>query len=257
MINFGEFHFLRPDWFWALPVLFLLAVFWLRRSLSRGSWAEVCDARLLPYILEHRSVGNSRVPWLLFVLASLLSLIALAGPVWKRLPAPVYRNESALVIVLDLSRSMDAEDIRPSRLSRARFKISDILQQRKDGLTALVGYAHEAYTVAPLTDDSATISNQLPALETSIMPAQGSRTSPALERAVELLQQSGNPSGNILLITDGVDSKASDTAEELSRDGYRLSVLGIGSEAGAPIPMEGGGFIKDAGGNIVVSRLET
>ncbi|MCI0667110.1 MAG: VWA domain-containing protein, partial [Methylococcaceae bacterium] len=256
-MNWSEFHFLRPEWFWALPVLFALSLAWLRRSLSRGGWADLCDDRLLPYILEQRPERNSRGPWLLFVLAALLSIIALAGPTWKRNPAPVYRNESALVIVLDLSKSMDAEDIQPSRLSRARFKISDILQQRKDGLTALVVYTNEAYTVTPLTDDRATIANQLPALETSIMPAQGTRTSPALKRAAELLKQSGNPRGNILLITDGVDRQSTEVAEELSQEGYRLYVMGVGSEEGAPIPLQGGGFIKDAQGNIVVSRLET
>ncbi len=256
-MDFSEFHFLRPDWFWSLPVLVLIAVSRLRRSLKRGNWEDVCDQRLLPYILEHQAGRKSRFPWLLFVVAALLSLMALAGPTWQRLPMPVYRNESALVIVLDLSRSMDAGDIQPSRLGRARYKIADILQLRKDGLTGLVVYSEEAHTVTPLTDDRAMISNQLPALETSIMPAQGSRASAGVERAVQLLKQSGNPTGTILLLADGVDPKAFEVTEGLSRKGYRLFVLGVGSEDGAPIPMDGGGFIKGSAGNIVLSRLET
>ncbi|MGH8560169.1 MAG: VWA domain-containing protein [Methylococcales bacterium] len=256
-MNFGEFHFLRPLWFLVLPVLFLIALFWLRHALNRSNWAYLCDDRLLPYILEQRPERNSRFPWLLFVLAALLSILALAGPTWQRLPLPVYRNESALVIVLDLSKSMDAADIQPSRLGRAQYKISDILQQRKDGLTALVVYSNNAFTVTPLTDDSATISSQLSALETSIMPARGSRASEALKRAVELLKQSGNPSANILLITDGVDEKAFDAAQDLQHNGYRLHVLGIGTEVGAPIPVDGGGFIKDSDGNIVLSKLDS
>lgn len=257
MIPFSEFHFLRPEWFWALPALCAIAFLWLRRSLSRRGWAELCDARLLPYILERRPERGSRFPVLLFILAALLSVVALAGPAWKRLPQPVYRNESALVIVLDLSKSMDAEDIQPSRLGRARYKISDILQQRKDGLTALTVYSDQAYVVTPLTEDRATILNQLPALETAIMPTQGTRAATALQRAVQLLKQSGNSSGNVLLITDGVDQKAQDAAEELKQNGYRLHVLGIGSEEGAPIPVAGGGFIKDLDGNIVITRLKT
>ncbi len=254
---FGEFHFLRPFWFLALPVLFLVALVWLRRSLSRGGWEQLCDDRLLPFIIEHRPERNSRFPWLLFVLVALLSILALAGPVRQRLPLPVYRNESALVIVLDLSKSMDAEDIHPSRVGRARYKISDILRQRKDGLTALVVYSNNAFTVSPLTDDSATILNQLSALETSIMPAQGSRASEALNRAVELLKQSGNPSANILLITDGVDQDAFNVADKWRREGYRLHVLGIGTEVGAPIPGDAGGFVKDREGNIVLSKLDS
>ncbi|MGR9107592.1 MAG: VWA domain-containing protein [Gammaproteobacteria bacterium] len=255
-MNLNEFHFLRPEWFWALPFLFLIVLLWVFRSHGPGAWAKICDDRLLPYILDQRADAYSRVPWLLFLVASLLAIIALAGPTWERLPAPVFRNESALVILLDLSKSMDAQDIQPSRLGRARYKISDILQQRKDGLTALVVFSTEAYTVTPLTDDRATISNQLPALETSIMPDQGTRTSPALKRAVELLKQSGNPGGNVLLMTDGADPEALDAAKELRRSGYRLYVLGIGSEQGAPIPKGGGGFLNDRAGNIVVSKLE-
>ena len=257
MMNFAQFHFLRPEWFWLVPVLIVISVLWWRRAMSRGNWADVCDGRLLPYILEQQPERSSRYPWALFLIASLLAITALAGPTWKRLPTPVYRNESALVIVLDLSKSMDAEDLRPSRLIRARYKISDLLKQRKDGLTALVVYSTEPYTVAPLTDDSATISSQLAALETSIMPAQGSLTSKALQHAVGLLRQSGNLNGNILLVSDSVDSEALSVAKALHREGYRLFVLGVGSEEGAPIPVEGGGFLKDASGNIVISKLES
>lgn len=257
MIDFSEFHFLRPEWFWALPVLFVIAGLWWRRGLSRGEWAALCDEHLLPFILEQQPGRKSRLPWLLFVIATSLAVIAMAGPTWQRLPTPVYRNESALVIILDLSRSMDAEDIQPSRLGRARYKITDILQRRKDGLTALIVYSREAYTVTPLTDDRQTILSQLPALETAIMPAHGSRVSKALRLAADLLKQSGNANGNLLLISDRSNRKASEVAEELKQAGYRLYVLGIGSEEGAPIPQQGGGFVQDHYGNIVVSKLES
>lgn len=255
-MNFDEFHFLRPEWFWILPVLVVVALIWLRQSLNKGSWGKVCDIQLLPYIIEEKPERNSRLPWVLFVTAALLSVIALAGPTWKHLPLPVYRNQSALVIVLDLSRSMDAEDTKPSRLIRARYKIADILEQRRDGSTALVVYSNEAYTVTPLTDDRATISSQLSALETSIMPAQGSDIATGLNRAIELLKQSGNPGGNILLITDRADSGALKVAKALKQQGYRLYVLGVGSDEGAPIPAAGGGFVKNDEGNIVVSKLK-
>ncbi|MGH8552096.1 MAG: VWA domain-containing protein, partial [Methylococcales bacterium] len=256
MMNFAEFHFLRPLWFALVPVLLVIAFFWLRRTLSQGSWAQWCDARLLPFILEQKPEQNSRLPCFLFVLAALLAIFALAGPTWQRLPLPVYLNQSALIIALDLSRSMDAQDVQPSRLVRARYKISDILEQRKDGVTALVVYSNHAFTVTPLTDDRQTIANQLAALETSIMPAQGSRAAEALNRAAELLKQSGIASADILLITDGVDESALDSAQELKQNGYRLHVLGMGTEAGAPIPIAGGGFIKDREGNIILSKLE-
>ena len=120
--------------------------------------------------------SQSRWPLTTGAIAALLAIVALAGPTWQRLPSPVFRNESALVIALDLSRSMDAEDIKPSRLIRARYKIADILKQRKDGQTALLVYAGDAFTVTPLTDDTETIDSQLSALTTDIMPSEGSNT---------------------------------------------------------------------------------
>ena len=117
----------------------------------------MCDAELLPYLLQEKAVNQSRWPLTTGAIAALLVIIALAGPTWQRVPSPVFRNESALVIALDLSRSMDAEDIKPSRLIRARYKIADILKQRKDGQTALLVYAGDAFTVTPLTDDTETI----------------------------------------------------------------------------------------------------
>ncbi|MBZ4201971.1 MAG: VWA domain-containing protein, partial [Methylovulum sp.] len=158
------------------------------------------------------------------------------------------------VIVLDLSHSMDAKDITPSRLLRARYKIADILKQRKDGQTALVVYAGEAFTVTPLTTDTETINNQLSALQTDIMPSQGSDTGLALQRAMMLLKQAGSPLGQIILVTDGIDDAAFAIAQTLGD--VHLSVLGIGTVEGAPIPLAEGGFLKDAQGSIVIPKLD-
>ena len=163
----------------------------------------------------------------------------------------------ALVIALDLSRSMDAADIKPSRLARARFKINDILRKRVDGQTALLVYAAEPYVVSPLTDDTNTIIAQLPALVADLMPNQGSRPDRALRKAAELLRQAGATRGTVLLVSDGVDAaEAIPAARELNAAGIRTSVLGVGTESGGPIPAQGG-FVKQANGDIVVARLDT
>jgi Ca-activated chloride channel family protein len=185
-----------------------------------------------------------------------LIIFALAGPTWERLPSPVFRNDAALVIALDLSLSMDASDITPSRLSRARYKVTDILKQRKDGQTALIVYAGDVFTVTPLTEDNETIASQISALTTEIMPSQGSDTLLAIEKATELLKQSGLQTGDILLVTDEIDfDRTTDAIESLK--GYRLSILGIGTEDGAPIKDSQGGFVKDNSGNIVVAKLNS
>ena len=231
-----------------------MIVFLLKNKLQQGNWSTVCDAELLPFILQEKAVAQSRWTLSLGSIASLLMIVAIAGPTWERLPAPVFRNDAALVIALDLSKSMDATDIKPSRLSRARYKIADILKQRKDGQTALLVYAGDAFTVTPLTEDTETIVSQLSALTTAIMPSQGSHTTLALEKAVELLKQSGLQSGEILLVTDEVNyDQTIDTVESLAN--YQLSILGVGTTEGAPIKTAGGGFLKDAQGNIVLPKL--
>ena len=253
-MNLSEFHFIRPYWLLAFFPYLILLVLLLKNKLGRGSWSNVCDAELLPYILQEKSVGRSRWPITIGAMAGFLVIVAQAGPTWERLPVPVFRNESALVIILDLSRSMDGADVKPNRLTRARYKIADILNRRKDGLTALLVYAGDAFTVTPLTEDTDTINSQLPALTTSIMPVQGSDTVLALEMATDLFKQAGLQTGQILLITDGVNlDNTLDAVKSLGA--YTLSILAVGSEDGAPIKTPGGGFLKDRQGNIVIPKL--
>ncbi|MDD5580385.1 MAG: VWA domain-containing protein [Methylobacter sp.] len=253
-MNLADFHFIRPYWLLAvIPYMVILALM-LRHKLNHGNWAAVCDAALLPFILQEKPVRQSRWQLIAGALAALLAIIALAGPAWERLPSPVFRNDSAVVIALDLSRSMDVKDIKPSRLIRARYKIADILKRRKDGQTALLVYAGDAFTVTPLTNDTDTIESQLSALNTDIMPSQGSNTPIALQKAVELFKQAGIQKGRIILITDGVDPDQT-LATVKSLNDYRLSILGVGTTEGAPIALPEGGFLKDDQGNIVIPKL--
>ena len=256
MSAFAEFHFLRPLWFLALLPLLVLLWLMVKSRLASRSWELVCDAALLPYILTGTSVRQRRLSIILTGIGGLLAILALAGPVWEKLPQPVFTRSSALVLALDLSRSMDAADISPSRLLRARFKIADILQRRTDGLTALLVYAGDSFIVTPLTDDSATITSQLQALTTEIMPVPGNNTLLALQQAEQLLKQAGAANGDILLITDEIDyEQAGDFAADLHDQGYQVSVLAVGTEQGVPIPQADGSFLKDSSGGIVVPAL--
>ncbi len=250
-----QLHFLRPEAFYAFVPLMLFVVLYLTSKATSRSWKAVCDDKLLPYILTAGGKKSGMLPIVLIMLASSISIIALAGPVWKKLPQPVFREESALVIALDLSQSMHATDIKPSRLERAKLKVLDLIKARKGGQTALIVYAATAFTVTPLTDDDNTIANLVPSLEPELMPAQGSNISSALKLATELLQQSGIAHGDVLVVTDGMPDSASSAIDTLTDDGHRLSVMGIGTLEGSPIPLSGG-FLTDASGAIVISRLE-
>lgn len=252
-----QFQFLRPYWLLAfIPLAWILFQI-VKSSLLSRSWEAVIDSQLLPFVLVGNTSAKESLPAFLLGLCGALAILALAGPVWEKLPQPVFSTQTALVLALDLSRSMNAADIAPSRLERARFKISDILAKRPEGQTALLVYAGDAFAVTPLTDDVATIRSQLQALTTDIVPVQGNRTDIAVGMAMDLLKKGGAAKGDILLITDEVDfENSSEIALEVKNSGYRLSVLGVGTEEGAPIAKPDGGFMTDYSGNIIVPVLE-
>lgn len=247
-------QFIRPEWFYAFIPLTLFIVLMFRRHSSSLSWQAVCDKALLPYILTKATGKASRLPLIFVAITASLCIIAAAGPVFKKLPQPVFREQSSLVILMDLSQSMDATDLRPSRLERAKLKLLDILKARQGGQTALIVYAANAFVVTPLTDDGNTIANLTPALKTELMPAQGSHAYTAIAKAAELLQQAGATSGDALLITDGLSSKDNEAIRTFSAQGHRLSILGIGTTDGGPVPLNGG-FLQDSKGAIVIPKL--
>jgi Ca-activated chloride channel family protein len=254
----AEFHWIRPEWLLALPLIALLALIMARRQLAPGNWQRVVDPALVPYVLS-RAPGKATdfCRWLMLP-GGILATIALAGPSWNRLEQPVFRTEQAIVIALDLSQSMDAQDLTPSRLTRARLKILELLEHRKSGQTALVVYSANAFTVTPLTTDSDTIAALVNSLSTDIMPSRGSYPAAAIGKGRELLQQAGVGYGEVLLITDGgAAAEAERAAAELRDAGYRLSILGVGTLDGAPIPRADGGFVTDRAGRIAIPKLES
>jgi Ca-activated chloride channel family protein len=252
-----SFHLLRPEWLWALlPAAILAAALWRVRNRS-GSWSSVIAPELLPYLIDEgrQQVQRNLVPALL--LAWALAAIAAAGPSFKKIPQPVHQKQDALILVLDLSRSMTAGDLSPSRIDRARQKLLDLLERRKEGQTGLIAYAGDAHIVTPLTDDTPTIANLLPALHPDIMPVPGSQPAAAMEQALGLLHSAGIRQGRILLVTDGVSASDSrGVTDVLQGTGMALSVMGIGTATGAPLPLPRGGFLKDSQGAIVMPALE-
>jgi Ca-activated chloride channel family protein len=251
------FHFQQPAWFLALLPLVLLLWQLRGHGSTDSAWRRVCDASLLPYLLVNPQRNDSRLPLWLLAAGWLIAVIALADPVWEKQPQPVFRSEEARVVVLDLSRSMASSDLKPSRLERARYKVEDVLRRSKEGQVGLVVFAGDAFVVTPLTQDARTITELLKTLEPGLMPVQGSRVDLGLRKAGELLTQAGAGRGEILLVTDGYEGdQALDAARELRRQGYTVSVLGVGTAQGAPLSDGAGGFVHDEKGAIVVPRLD-
>ena len=251
-----DLHFIRPELLWFLPVIIPLLLLAWRKQVQGGDWAKAIDPNLLPHLITTEGGGSSRLRQLWWLTLPLL-LVGASGPALERAELPVFEKSDALVIVLDLSRSMWATDTQPSRIRRARQKVMDVLDARTEGVTGMVVFAGDAHVVTPLTDDTRTIENLLSALAPDIMPLQGSNATEAIELAAGLLETSGLTNGSVLLITDGLPKFETSRVEGLLGSvGADLGILVMGTDTGAPIPLPDGGFLRDDNDQIVIPAVD-
>jgi Ca-activated chloride channel family protein len=249
------FHFLRPYWFIALIPVGLLLWQLMQRGDFYTPWEKICDKKLLPFLLMRNTEKLSRWPQCLAALAWLVTIIALAGPTWTRIPQAVYQNLTSTVIVLDMSNDMNVADIPPSRLIRAKYKIIDLLKKLNGTRVGLVAFTAEPFTVAPLTTDENTLEQLVPSLTTAIMPIAGSNIADALAQAGKLLSSF---KGNIILLTAStVSPQDIEQATKLYHHNIMINVLGMGTEQGAPVKQPNGEFAVDPSGKVVLSHLDS
>ena len=256
MGSLGELHFLRPGWLYALALLVPMLWIGIRSQRSAGAWRRVCDAHLLRHLVTHGGGRAHHWPLATLALGWIATCLALAGPAWERLPQPVFKAPVQRVFALNLSASMDASDVAPSRLARARYELSDALAALGDGQAGLVIFAEEPYVVTPISDDPKVVASFLPVLETSLMPGRGSWVDRAIVEASKLLEQAAAVDGEIVLLTDGAGDRPEATiaaARNAAQAGYPVSVLGIGTAEGAPVPSSRG-FVRGARGQAPPSR---
>ncbi|QFY89955.1 VWA domain-containing protein [Magnetovirga frankeli] len=256
-------HFSQPLWLLAL-VMPLGVWLWLRLTVPRHDTARYrayADVHLLPQLLGLQSEqGRGRYRrFVLWTLLWTLLVLALAGPRWDYRDIQLFRPGSDLVVLLDLSRSMDVADVSPSRLARARQEIEDLIGQNRQARIGLIAFATLPHVVAPLTEDAHALRQQLPALSTDLVQLQGSRLPEALLRAQQMLAgQPDDSSRHLLLISDGDFglSPGEQALKELRLNNIRLHVLGIGSPEGGPVPGPDGVPLRDGQGEAVISRLD-
>jgi Ca-activated chloride channel homolog len=254
----SAFHFLRPEWLWlllAIPVIFLPLHF---RDDVRARWRRY----IAPELLDHLIVGQRRSwryrPIHMVCLLILFGTIALAGPTWKQEQPPFTEDKAPLVIALDLSQTMDAIDVDPTRADRAKLKLRDLLKARNGGRTALFVYAGTAHMVLPFTTDFSLFDLYLSSLSTSLMPVQGKDSASALQSVDAFMKDEPVP-GTILFVTDGIEAKAipafrAFTQREDGKDD--VIVMGVGTSAGGPIRVAENRFLTDDGGRRVYSKLD-
>lgn len=246
---------MRPEALWLLLPALVIFIIWFYRKANKNSTVDWIDVELIDYMLEQQPQKKSQwLNWLIAVVVFTL-ILAIAGPSFYKIPQPVSKNQDALIILLDMSLSMNAEDIKPSRAIRVKQKTIDIIRQRQDGQTAIIAYAGLAHTVSPFTDDLETIEHLITSLSPDIMPKLGSRPDKAIKLASELTSAGGFKQAQALLITDGIRALDIDRIEAALNPNLKLSVIAIGTDQGAPVRLADNSFLKDGRGNIILPSL--
>ncbi len=258
---FDDFHFIRSLWLWLILVVPVLATLLMRIQRNDSKWVGLIDKALLSHLIT--DTQKVQLKWPVYCLAVLwfIAVLSIAGPSWQKLPQASFSDQKPLVLLVDLSPSLQAEDIKPSRLTKLRFKLIDFLKQREKGLTALVVYAGDAHVLTPLSDDSKTLQALVPTLSPAIMPIPGSNVEEGMQLALSLLEDQGFQGGDILWLTDGITQQGANNVKQmLAQSNVRLSVIGVGTKSGAPIPLAPQlekGFAKDSAGNIVLAKFDS
>ncbi|WP_447577840.1 vWA domain-containing protein [Achromobacter kerstersii] len=238
-VDLSAFHFLRPWWLLAVPLALLLL--WLGRAQGgRVGWGSTIAPALLPYLIVN--APGSRGPRPIHAVAALLMLggIAAAGPTWQQDLPPFLDNQAPLIVAVDLSPSMDAADVPPSRLQAAKHKLRDLLARRAGAKTGLIAYAGSAHLVLPPTDDPSLVDLFIQSLSTELIAAPGKDAAGAINVAASVLK-STQAGGTVLLVTDGADTSQLPQVEQLAKAAdFQILVLAAGASDG--------GVLRDARG---------
>lgn len=228
----SHFHFLRPWYLLLLMPLLIFSIQLWKQSQQNGAWEKICDAHLLPHLLQRKEGAPRHWALLYLLLATFFLCISLAGPCWNRVPIPVFKSLDPKVLVLDLSATMLSKDLSPDRLTRAKFKLQDLLQQKTNGQWGMVVFTEQPFVVSPLTDDAKTILSLLPELTPNIMPVDGYNLPSALNEAATLIDQAGYTHGQILVLTAATpDIKAENVVAGLAKKGIKTSIMPITNES--------------------------
>ena len=254
-------HWIRPAWFWALiPTIIIWLALWRHQRQTQSAWQSLCDPHLLPHLMgpaTSQKCGTT-FSWITLGLIWLITIATLAGPSWTQQQRPTYHQQRGRMVLLDLSSDMLASDLTPNRLTRARFKLIDFLNQLHTGQIGLIAFSQWPYLVSPLTEDTNTIKSLVPQLSPQIMPSTGYDLSRALDKARQTLVQGGAKEGDIIVMTGRTpNQQALATAQSLARQGYQTIIWGFGTATGGPIPNANGGFDDHQNGQLRWAKLNT
>lgn len=263
-IIWSDFHFLRPQFLWGFAGVGVILILGMLSTREDASWKKHIAPHLRPYVISKGSRTLKIIMQFIQAIALSCAVLALAGPTWRKVQLPGQVLETPLVILLDLSQSMMADDIQPTRLERAKFKINDLLDANPGARIALVGFAGTAHTVVPFTRDYKIIKNHIETLSPKVMPFRGSDLQKALVLADTLLNVTTAP-GTVLIFSDDFDNEDFDAIQnifplppaEAKGNGNKIEIMPMNTPSGADVPAYSGrGFLQNEG-KVVHSAINT
>ncbi|MEM8868004.1 MAG: VWA domain-containing protein [Verrucomicrobiota bacterium] len=223
----GDFHFIRPAAFWLIPIAVVIWWLWQRLSDPLRGWRMQIDPDLLAALVVGQNKSQIR-PVHFILLAWLVAIIAVAGPTWRLEPSPFADDATPLMILLKVDISMETADPAPTRLERARLKITDLAKARQGQPLGLIAYAGSAHLVLPPTRDTAAVAEMASEISPEIMPVKGDRLDLALNEAERILKGS-NQGGSMVVIADSVETEG-DQLKSMTNDlGFPVQFLAINS----------------------------
>lgn len=257
-IDWESFHFLRPYFLWFLIPVVLLFVINLIASREQIKWEKVIAPHLRPFVIKKGSESLKRWMQAFAFIVMSIAILGMSGPTWNKIELPGKTLETPFVIILDLSQSMLATDIQPTRLERSKFKINDLLDSNPKARIALVGFAGTAHTIIPLTRDYKIIKSHIDGLSPQIMPYQGTNLKAALEIADTLTNVTTAPA-TILLISDDFMDETFNLLQQFVLEGnISVEILPMNTISGANVPnFRGNATMRDSQGKNVHSSLDT
>jgi len=256
------FRFAHPEYFWALLLIPLLAALFIWERIRRkNALRRYGEPDMLRLLMPNVSGSRPVIKLILFMLALAAFIGGIARPQFGSKLKKVKRQGIEIVIALDVSNSMMAEDIKPNRLERAKRAIDRLISKLKDDKIGLIVFAGDAYMQLPITSDYNSAQLFLSAVSPEMVPKQGTAVGAAISMAQRSFTASAEASKAIIIITDGENHEddAVSAAEEAKKAGMVVHAIGMGLPQGAPIPVPAGGqgeYRRDKDGNVVITRLD-
>lgn len=253
-MSFKDPHFL----YILFAVLFFVALYFYSNARRKKNIAQFGDVELLKALIPSSAVLRSRITFWLTTVALVLLVIAVARPRYGTKKETMLTKGVEVVVALDISNSMMAEDITPSRLDKAKRLISRMMTQASGNKFALIVYAGDAFVQMPITDDQVSANMFLNQITPSLIKRQGTNVGEAIDLACRSFSDNEKIGKAIVVITDGENHEggAEEAARRASELGIKVYVMGIGTAKGGRIPaVKSGEFLRDREGNIVVTKL--